>query len=57
MVRVKFTDKKGKTWTASFPKATMRDVRGSAKRINKNIVKIEYYRPKRRSSSMFNFNF
>ena len=49
MVNVKFTDKKGNTWTAKFPaKHTLKDVKAVAKRINPNIVKVEYYRPKRR---------
>ena len=40
MVNVRFTDKKGRTWVARFPKrATLRDVREVAKRVNPNIKK------------------
>ena len=49
MVQVRFTDKRGKSWIAKFPKrATMEDVRIVAKRMNPNIKKVEYYRKKKK---------
>lgn len=49
MVNVRFTDKKGKSWIARFPKkATLADVKIIAKRVNPRIKKIEYYRSKKR---------
>jgi len=42
MVKVRFTDKKGKTWTAKFPKLSLKEVALPAKKINPAIRKVEY---------------
>ena len=44
MVRVKFTDKKGRSWARKFPTATLADIKRTAKIINPQIQKVEYYR-------------
>ena len=49
MVRVRFRDRKGKTWTASFPKITLAEVRTSAKKINPRISKVEYAKRRRKT--------
>jgi len=51
MVRVKFTDRKGKKWTANFPHASMNDVKTYVSGQKGRIVKVEYHRPKKKSFS------